>query len=100
MLARLAAPWRGARCAPAAAQLPAWAQVGKRRRAHIGRGVALLEGGGEEMAVSQRGRGRWLRAAWVDDALRDARRGGGAAHGAGAADRAASYGGSDAAGID
>jgi len=100
MLARLAAAWRGARCAPAAAQLPAWAQVGKRRRAHIGRVVALLEEWAEEMAVSQRERGRWLRAAWLHDALRDARLGKGTTHGAAAADRAASDGESDPGVLD
>src|SRR5881396_3052897 len=100
MLARLAAPWRGARCAPAAAQLPAWAQVGKRRRAHMARVGAPLAERAEEMAVSQLERGRWLRAAWLHDALWDARLGGGTTHGAAAADRAASDGESDPGVLD
>ena len=69
--------------------LPSWAQVSRRRRAHIRRVAALLDAWSKEMGVSKIERGRWLLAAWLHDALRDARLPGGASHGAAAADRAA-----------
>lgn len=81
---------RGARRrVPLDAELPAWAQVGRRRRRHIRRVVALLDEWADEMGVPERERNRWLRAAWLHDALRDARLPRGATHGAAAADRAA-----------
>jgi HD superfamily phosphohydrolase YqeK len=52
--------------------LPAWAEVSPERLAHIGRVAALAEGWAERMRVSPTERGRWLRAAWLHDALRDA----------------------------
>jgi len=91
---------RGARPAPAAEELPAWAQTGKRRRAHVERVAELLEEWAEEMAVSRRERDRWLRAAWLHDALRDARLSKGTTHGAAAADRAASDGEADRGVLD
>ncbi len=53
-------------------RLPAWAEVSPARLAHIGRVAALAEEWAERMRVSAAERGRWLRAAWLHDALRDA----------------------------
>ncbi len=53
-------------------QLPAWAVVGAARRAHIARVVALVGQWAEERAVSAAEQARWLQAAWLHDALRDA----------------------------
>ena len=80
--------------------LPGWAQVGRRRREHIERVVALLEEWAEAMDVPDRERDRWLKAAWLHDALRDARLAGDTAHGAAAADRAARDGESDRGVLD
>jgi HD superfamily phosphohydrolase YqeK len=95
MLARFVATWRGRRRAPLAAELPAWARVGKRRRAHIRRVARLVANWADEMGASPRERTRWLKAAWLHDALRDARLASGTTHGAAAADRAAKEGESD-----
>jgi len=80
-------------------ELPSWARVGRRRREHIERVVALLEDWAEAMDVSDRERDRWIKAAWLHDALRDARLQG-AAHGAAAAERAARDGESDTGVLD
>jgi HD superfamily phosphohydrolase YqeK len=85
---------------PAAGDLPGWAQVGKRRRAHIRRVADLLERWAEEMEVPERERDRWLKAAWLHDALRDASLKEGVAHGAAAADRAERDGESDRGVLD
>jgi len=99
LIARLVAFWRGRLIAPAP-ELPAWAQAGRRRRAHIRRVVGVLEEWAQEMGVSERERQRWIRAAWLHDALRDARLAKGTNHGAAAADRAAKDGESDAGVLD
>jgi HD superfamily phosphohydrolase YqeK len=52
--------------------LPDWAVVTGKRRRHIESVVALLEQWAQEMHVSPRERNRWLRAAWLHDALKDA----------------------------
>jgi HD superfamily phosphohydrolase YqeK len=52
--------------------LPTWAVVSPDRLAHIERVVALVRGWADAMAVDEAERGRWLRAAWLHDALRDA----------------------------
>lgn len=52
--------------------LPSWAQVRPKRLAHIGRVVELMARWGAEMPVSAAEHARWLRAAWLHDALRDA----------------------------
>jgi protein-S-isoprenylcysteine O-methyltransferase Ste14/HD superfamily phosphohydrolase YqeK len=80
--------------------LPAWAQVGRRRREHVQRVAALLEDWAEAMDVSDLERDRWLKAAWLHDALRDARLESGTAHGAAAADRAARDGETDRGVLD
>lgn len=53
-------------------QLPAWAQVSDERLAHIARVAALADGWARRMGLSVEERRRWLRAAWLHDALRDA----------------------------
>jgi HD superfamily phosphohydrolase YqeK len=76
--------------------LPAWAQVTPSRRGHIERVAALLDDWAGTMAVPAAERDRWLRAAWLHDALRDAPLGDPLAHGPAAADRAAAAGERDA----
>lgn len=68
--------------------LSAWAQVTPARRAHIERVVALLEEWAGAIQVTPAERERWLRAAWLHDALRDAPLESLMAHGPAAADRA------------
>ena len=80
--------------------LPGWAKVGRARRAHIGRVADLLEEWADELDVTDTERARWLRAAWLHDALRDARLAEGTAHGAAAADRAAQEGEADQGVLD
>jgi len=80
--------------------LPSWARVGKRRRAHVQRMAELLEEWADEMGISQRERSRWLKAAWLHDALRDARLPSGVAHGAAAANRAIQDGEADVGVLD
>jgi HD superfamily phosphohydrolase YqeK len=52
--------------------LPAWAEVSPKRLAHIERVAGLAGRWAERMRVSAAERGRWLRAAWLHDAMRDA----------------------------
>jgi HD superfamily phosphohydrolase YqeK len=52
--------------------LPAWAVVSPRRRAHIGRVVALVEQWATAREAPAGERERWRRAALLHDALRDA----------------------------
>ncbi|MGE0552412.1 MAG: HD domain-containing protein [Gemmatimonadales bacterium] len=52
--------------------LPGWAVVGRKRLAHVERVVALVASWAEAMGVDAEERGRWLQAAWLHDALRDA----------------------------
>lgn len=80
--------------------LPEWARVRPKRRAHIVRVAALIEEWADEMGVTRRERDRWLRAAWLHDALRDARLPRGVAHGPAAAERAAQEGESDQGVLD
>jgi len=81
-------------------QLPTWAQVGRKRRAHITRVAALLEQWAREMKVSDRERSRWVKACWLHDALRDADLPPGVTHGGAAADRAEQLGESDRGVLD
>jgi len=53
-------------------RLPSWAEVSPERKAHIRRVVALADEWAARMRVSEPERARWLRAAWLHDALRDA----------------------------
>lgn len=75
--------------------LPPWAVVAPERRTHIERVVGLLTQWAEAMHVSDGERARWLKAAWLHDALRDADRTDPLAHGPRAAARAARDGESD-----
>ncbi len=80
--------------------LPAWAQVTPARRGHIERVAALLDEWAAAMRVPQPERERWLRAAWLHDALRDAPLGDLMAHGPAAAERAARDGERDSGVLD
>lgn len=51
--------------------LPDWAVVRPKRLAHIERVAALMATWADERGVDQAERERWLRAAWLHDALRD-----------------------------
>jgi len=75
--------------------LPSWAVVTPKRRAHIERVAALLDDWAGAMRVPESERGRWLRAAWLHDALRDAPAANELEHGPRAADRAARDGEAD-----
>ncbi len=52
--------------------LPSWAQASDKRRAHIGRVVALLDRWADEMNLPHDERSRWTAAGLLHDALRDA----------------------------
>jgi len=80
--------------------LPSWAVVGPERRAHIERVAALLGDWAGAMRVPEAERGRWLRAAWLHDALRDAPAVNDLEHGPRAADRAARDGEADRGVLD
>ena len=80
--------------------LPDWAQVTPARRGHVERVVSLLGEWAGAMRVSSAERDRWLRAAWLHDALRDAPLGDLMAHGPAAADRAAQNGERDRGVLD
>lgn len=53
--------------------LPDWAEVKLKRRAHIERVAVLIGEWGTALALPPHERQRWLAAAWLHDALRDAR---------------------------
>ena len=80
--------------------LPAWAQVTPARRGHIERVAGLLGEWAGAMRVAPPERDRWLRAAWLHDALRDAPLGDLMAHGPAAAERAARDGERDRGVLD
>jgi len=80
--------------------LPPWAEAGPDRRAHVARVAALLEEWAIAMGVDASERARWLRAAWLHDALRDVPGGDELAHGPAAAARAAVEGETDAGVLD
>lgn len=52
--------------------LPSWAQVSARRLEHIRRVAGLMEQWAAARGLDAGERARWLRAAWLHDALRDA----------------------------
>jgi HD superfamily phosphohydrolase YqeK len=80
--------------------IPFWAQMTPERRAHIDRVAALLGDWAEAMRVPSTERARWLKAAHLHDALRDAPLADPLAHGPAAADRAAREGETDRGVID
>jgi HD superfamily phosphohydrolase YqeK len=89
-----------AQVAQGAIGLPDWAQVGKRRRAHVRRVATLLDQWADEMEIPRPERQRWLKSCWLHDALRDADLPAGLTHSAAAADRAAQSGESDQGVLD
>ena len=52
--------------------IPSWARMSPKRLAHVTRVAALAHRWATAMAVAPEERDRWLRAAWLHDALRDA----------------------------
>ena len=80
--------------------LPPWAIVTPERRAHIERVASLLDAWAARLAVDGTERARWLRAAHLHDALRDAPLATKLAHGPAAADRAAREGETDRGVLD
>lgn len=52
--------------------IPGWAKMGSERLAHVTRVGSLVEQWAGAMEVADPERQRWLRAAWLHDALRDA----------------------------
>ncbi|OLC45740.1 MAG: hypothetical protein AUH68_03895 [Gemmatimonadetes bacterium 13_1_40CM_4_69_5] len=80
--------------------LPLWAVATPERRAHIERVVALLGEWAGAIQVGDVERDRWLRAAWLHDALRDAPAASELDHGPLAADRAARDGERDRGVLD
>src|SRR5919197_6218073 len=81
---------------------PAWAQVTPERRAHIERVAALLGQWADALRTPAAERQRWLKAAYLHDALRDAPviPADALAHGPAAADRAAAEGETDRGVLD
>jgi HD superfamily phosphohydrolase YqeK len=67
--------------------LPTWSVVTTERRAHIERVAALIAEWARLRHVSPAERERWLRAAWLHDALRDAPAATALDHGPACADR-------------
>jgi HD superfamily phosphohydrolase YqeK len=80
--------------------LPTWAQVTPERRAHVERVAGLIAQWAAAMRVPAPERERWLRAAWLHDALRDAPHADLLAHGPAAAERAAVEGERDGGVLD
>ena len=80
--------------------LPHWAVVTPARRAHIERVAALLSQWADALHVADAERARWLKAAWLHDALRDAPLPDELAHGPVAADRALREGETDRGVLD
>jgi len=68
--------------------MPEWAVAGAERRAHVERVTRLLRSWADTMRVPAGELDRWLRAAWLHDALRDAPLVDEFAHGPMAAERA------------
>jgi len=80
--------------------LPEWAVVTPERGAHIERVAALLSTWATALRVPAAERARWLRAAWLHDALRDAPAADELQHGPMAAERAARDGERDQGVLD
>jgi HD superfamily phosphohydrolase YqeK len=80
--------------------LPSWAVVTAPRRAHIERVAALVGEWADRLGVATAERERWLRAAWLHDALRDAPTASELDHGPRCADRLAAEGERDEGVLD
>jgi HD superfamily phosphohydrolase YqeK len=52
--------------------MPDWAMAGAQRREHVGRVAALMAEWADALALDSDERDRWLVAAWLHDALREA----------------------------
>lgn len=53
-------------------ELPAWSEATDARRAHMARVAALMGSWSEDLGLAEADRVRWVAAAWLHDALRDA----------------------------
>ena len=80
--------------------LPSWAVVTAERRAHIERVAALITEWAAQLRVSTAERDRWVRAAWLHDALRDSPTATELDHGPLCADRLAGDGETDQGVLD
>jgi HD superfamily phosphohydrolase YqeK len=80
--------------------LPSWAVVTPARRGHIERVAALLSHWADALHVEPSERARWLKAAWLHDALRDAPLPDELAHGPVSAERALREGETDRGVLD
>src|SRR5881296_3571808 len=80
--------------------LPSWAIATSERRAHIARVADLVTHWASAMRVPDTERARWLKAAWLHDALRDAPAANELLHGPLAAERAAQTGETDRGVLD
>jgi HD superfamily phosphohydrolase YqeK len=80
--------------------LPPWAQVSPERRGHIERVAALVAEWADALGVPSAEGARWVRAAYLHDALRGAPRATALGHGPAAADRAAETGEADRGVLD
>ncbi len=80
--------------------LPPWAVATPARRAHVERVAALLATWAAAMHAPEGERARWLKAAWLHDALRDAPAANELLHGPLAAERAAQTGETDRGVLD
>lgn len=58
--------------AAARGELPSWARMSARRRAHAARVAELMEAWAERGKVGRSARMRWLAAAWLHDCLKEA----------------------------
>jgi HD superfamily phosphohydrolase YqeK len=80
--------------------LPAWAVAGPERRAHVERVATLLADWAGALRIPDAERARWLKAAGLHDALRDAPAANELVHGPLAAERAARDGEKDRGVLD
>jgi HD superfamily phosphohydrolase YqeK len=80
--------------------LPSWAVVSDGRKAHIERVARLIASWADAMDVGEREKARWLRAAYLHDALRNAKPESGMQHGPKAAERAEQEGERDRGVLD
>ncbi|HEY6808469.1 MAG TPA: HD domain-containing protein [Gemmatimonadales bacterium] len=80
--------------------LPAWAVASPARRAHVARVAALITQWADAMRVAPAERERWLKAAWLHDAVRDAPAADELAHGPASAVRAEAEGEHDRGVLD
>ena len=80
--------------------MPPWAEASEARRAHVERVATLIASWADALGVAAAERERWVRAAYLHDALRDSPATDRLIHGPLAADRAAAHGESDQGVLD